>query len=110
MVVCENSPLVVLWRQRRDLDQLGRVNVLQRPDAIGNVGYEIMLECPELAVPVAPAFLDRTDEVSKGLKSRARLAEHDTPDRDDAGHDREAAKDRGASGAERMAGDQHLAA
>src|SRR5712671_8244281 len=91
MVVSEDSPRVVRWRRRRDVDQRRRVNVLQRSDAIGNVGYEIMLERPELAVPVAPAFLDRSDEVTKRLKSRTRLAEHDAPDRDDAGHDREPA-------------------
>ena len=91
MVVSEDSPLVGRWRQRRDVDQRGRVNVLQRPDAIGNVGYEIMLECVKLAVPVASAFLDRRDEITKRLKPRTRLAEHDAPDRDDAARYREPA-------------------
>src|SRR5467141_3639450 len=57
MVVSEDSPRVSRWRQCRDVDQRRRVNVLQRPDAIGNVGNEVMLERPELAVPVTPAFL-----------------------------------------------------
>src|SRR6266853_98715 len=80
MVVGENSPLVVRWRQRRDVDQRGRMDVLERPDAIRNVGYEIVLECAKLAVPVAPAFLDRSHEVGERLKSRTRLAEHGAPD------------------------------
>ena len=44
MVVRKNSPLIIRWRQGRNIDQRGGMNILERPDAIRHVGYKIILE------------------------------------------------------------------
>ncbi len=75
MVVGEKSPIVVRWRQGRNIDQRGRVNVLEEPDAIRHVGHVVVLETPKFAIPVAPAFPDRSEEAGERLESGTRLAD-----------------------------------
>src|SRR5579871_3188147 len=110
MVVAENAPLIIGRRQRGDLNQRSWMNVLQRPDPDRHVGHEIMFERAELAVLIAPAVRNRGEEPGERRKPRTGLAEDDTSGRDDASHDGKPAEDRGASRAERMAGNDELAA